>query len=77
MMDEPKKINMKEISLEIEKLKAKNPDTTYIDCVITLCDKYQIEVESATTILSKRIKELIKAECVEINLIKSDTHKLL
>jgi hypothetical protein len=70
-------VNSNKFALEVEKLKSKNPDLSYLDCVIHFCEKYEIEIEAAGSILSKKLKELIKAECTEKFLLKKDTHTLL
>ena len=60
----------KELSIAIEKMKAENADLSYIECTVTVCQKYDIEMESVKKVLSKNIKEKIEMEASDLNLLK-------
>lgn len=60
----------KELSAAIEKMKAENSDLSYIECTVTVCQKYDIEMESVKKVLSKNIKEKIEMEASDLNLLK-------
>ena len=58
----------KEFSKEVETHVSKN-NSGYLETVIELCDKYDIEPELASKYLSKPIKEKIRVEGEERNLL--------
>jgi len=60
---------VKNLSTEIEKLKAKNPSLNYIDCTVEICQRYNIEFESLRKTLSKNIKEKMEIDAMNLNLL--------
>ena len=61
---------VRNVSKEIEKLKAKNPTLNYIECTVEICERYNLEYESLRKILSKNIKEKMEIDAMELNLLK-------
>lgn len=68
-MSEEFKDKVKNISEEIEALKAKEPSLNYIECTVEVCEKYDVEFESLKKVLSKNIKEKIEQDALELNLL--------
>jgi|TARA_R110001583_G_scaffold77268_2_gene210443 hypothetical protein len=54
-------------SEEVERYAAENG--SYIDSVLAICDKYNIEPKVAAKIITKPIKEKIEAEGRDFNLL--------
>ena len=75
-MDEFEK-KIKNISEEIEALKAKEPSLNYIECTVEICEKYDIEYESLKKVLSKNIKEKLEMDAAELNLLTYKPNTLL
>lgn len=59
----------KAISNEIEALKSKCSDLSYIECTLEVCKKFDLELDSIKKVLSKTIKEKIEVEAMELNLL--------
>ena len=57
-------------SKEIEELCLKRKDSSIIDIVLELCEKYEIEPESVAKLVSKPRKERMRAEFEQRNMIK-------
>tara|TARA_R100000005_G_C4991053_1_gene198443 strand:+ start:1957 stop:2175 length:219 start_codon:yes stop_codon:yes gene_type:complete len=60
-----------QFSEEVEKIAEKSG--SYIDAVLQLCDKHNIEPQVAAKIISKPIKEKIESEGRDSNLLPSVT----
>ena len=60
---------VKNISNEIEALKAKEPSLNYIECAVEICQKYDIDMDSLKKVLSKNIKEKIEVDAMNLNLL--------
>lgn len=45
---------------------------TPIEAIIRLCEEREIEVESVSSLLTPKIKALVKNEASKMNLLKSD-----
>lgn len=60
-----------QFSEEVEKIAEKNG--SYIDAVLQLCDKHNIEPQVAAKIISRPIKEKIESEGRDSNLLPSVT----
>ena len=58
-------------SLEIEKL-ASEKRLTHLDAVLYYCDKYQVEVESVSKLITKALKDKIDANARELILLNDD-----
>ena len=67
----------KRFAEEIEKLTHDNNDMKYIDAIIHFCEKNNIDVESISKLISKPLKEKIKAEAIELNLLRRTSHARL
>jgi len=70
-MDEITVLNKEKFSLEVQEFVAKC-NSSYIDAVLELCQKKELDFEIVTSLLSRQIIEKIEAEAVELNLIKKD-----
>ena len=72
------KENSIDFSLEVEKLKARSGnDLSYIECVVELCEKFDVEIEVVKSLLSKPIKDKIKSEAISAKLIKTKHNTLV
>ena len=64
-------------SKEIEKIVLESRDMTYIDAIVYFCEENGIEVESVTKLLSKPLKERLRVEATELNMLKRTTRAKL
>jgi len=55
---------------DIETLVKEDPDFNYIDAIVYYCEENKIELESVPKLISKPLKEKLKAEAVELNFLK-------
>ena len=55
---------------EIEKTVLENKGMKYMDAIIFFCEKNNVDVESVPKLVSKPLKEKLKAEAMELNLLK-------
>ena len=55
---------------DIENLVKSDPDFNYIDAIVYYCDKNKIELESVPKLISKPLKEKLKAEAMNLNFLK-------
>tara|TARA_A100001201_G_scaffold58369_2_gene56111 strand:- start:90 stop:350 length:261 start_codon:yes stop_codon:yes gene_type:complete len=55
---------------DIENLVKTDPDFNYIDAIVFYCEENKIELESVPKLISKPLKEKLKAEAVELNFLK-------
>ena len=62
---------------EIESIALENKDMKYIDAIVLFCEKNNIDVESVPKLISKPLKEKIKGEAMELNLLKRTSHAKL
>jgi len=76
MKDEFEK-KVKNISDEIEALKAKEPALNYIECAVEICQKYDVDMDSLKKVLSKNIKEKIEMDAMNLNLLTYRNNTLL
>ena len=67
---EDKFMTSAKFSQEVEKIALTNADMNYIDAVLHLCELNEIEVESVPKLISKPLKEKLKAEAMELNFLK-------
>lgn len=67
-----------DFSKEVEETTQKRKNGKYIETILDLCEKYGIEPESAAKLLSKPIREKLKAEFENLNMVrgKRKTSKL-
>jgi len=57
---------------EVEELYKSRKDTTYVEVIVDLCEKHGIEPEAAAKLLSKPLKERLKAEGQKMNIVKKN-----
>lgn len=69
-------IPQRDLSKEIEDLKAKSPLLNYIECTVIICEKYDVEVEGVKALLSKPIKDKIEYEANKLLLLKTRSNTL-
>ncbi len=62
---------------EIEKLVHSSKEMKYVDAIIHFCEKNNLDVESVPKLISKPLKEKIKVEAMEMNLLKRTSHAKL
>ena len=58
---------------DIENLVKTTKDLNYIDAIVHYCDENKIEVDSVSKLISKPLKEKIKAQATELNFLKRTT----
>jgi len=63
-------MNSKEFSLLIEGIVRKKR-CTYMDAVVLYCDENEIDISTVKSMVSKSLKEKIKAEAERLNMLKS------
>lgn len=76
-LDSDINVRVKNLGVEIEKIKASNPDLSYIDCTIEICTILNLDVEDMKRSLPKAIKEKIEAEALKKNLLKYKLNTVL
>lgn len=64
-------IGVENFCKEVEDMVKKQNEKSYMDAILAVCEKYQIEPESVAKSLTKPIKERLKAEAQKKNLLKS------
>ena len=64
-------------SQEVEKIAVTNSDMNYIDSVLHLCEKNEIEVESVSKLISKPLNEKLKHEAQQLNFMKKTSRAKL
>ena len=62
-------MNSKEFALKIETI-VKEKRISYMDAVVWYCETNKIEIETVSRLISKPLKEKIKAEALNANLVK-------
>jgi len=62
-------MNSKEFSLKIEEL-VKQKKCSYMDAVISYCEKNELDVSTVNGLISKPLKEKIKIEATDLRLLK-------
>ena len=55
---------------DIEDLVKTTEGLNYIDAIVSYCEENKIEIESVSKLISKPLKEKIKAEAIELNFLK-------
>jgi hypothetical protein len=63
-------MNSKEFSLIIEGIVRDKKPITYLDAIVHYCETNEIEVETASRMISKSLKEKIKSEAAQVCLLK-------
>lgn len=62
---------------EIERIVQDNKGMKYVDAIVFFCEKNNVEVESVPKLVSKPLKEKLKCEAMELNLLKRTSHAKL
>ena len=62
---------------EIESIAHDNNGMSYIDAIVFFCEKNNVDVESIPKLISKPLKEKLKCEAMELNLLKRTSHAKL
>ena len=62
---------------EIEKLVLENKDMKYVDAIVFFCEQNNLDVESVPKLITKPLKEKLKGEAMELNLLKRTSHAKL
>lgn len=65
-----------DIVKEVEKVKSETK-MNYIECVLAVCEKFDLEIESINEHIPKHIKEKIEADALELNLLKYKINTLV
>jgi hypothetical protein len=73
---EKKFLCSQKFSQEIEKI-VKNSKMNYIDAIISYCEENNIEIEVASKLVSKPLKEKLKNDAIELNFLKKTTRAKL
>lgn len=63
-------MNSKEFSLLIEGMVRKKR-CSYMDAIVLYCDENEIDISTVKSMVSKSLKEKIKAEAERLNMLKS------
>jgi len=75
---EEKFMTQSRFSDEVERVvKDSNGLTNYIDAVISVCDNYEIEIDTVNKLISKPLKDKIKYDAQQLNFIKRTTMGVL
>jgi GMP synthase PP-ATPase subunit len=67
----------RKFSEEIEKIVKENKDMKYIDAIVFFCEENGVDVESIPKLLSKPLKERLKCEAIDLNLLKKTSRAKL
>jgi|TARA_R110002020_G_scaffold37269_3_gene112674 hypothetical protein len=62
---------------EIETIANDGNGMKYIDAIVYFCEENSIDIESVPKLLSKPLKEKLKYEAIELNLLKRTSHAKL
>tara|TARA_B100001559_G_scaffold49293_1_gene37742 strand:+ start:784 stop:1053 length:270 start_codon:yes stop_codon:yes gene_type:complete len=62
---------------EIERIVKEGGGMKYVDAIVFFCEKNNVEVESVPKLVSKPLKEKLKCEAMELNLLKRTSHAKL
>jgi len=74
---ENKFYSSKKFAEEIEKIAHDNKGMSYIDAIVFFCEKNSVDIESVPKLMSKPLKEKLKCEAMELNLLKKTSHAKL
>tara|TARA_R100000734_G_C3315504_1_gene107488 strand:+ start:286 stop:555 length:270 start_codon:yes stop_codon:yes gene_type:complete len=61
-------------SEEIEDIVKTNKDMKYIDAIVFFCEENNVDVESIPKLMSKPLKEKLKCEAIDLNLLKRTSY---
>ena len=68
-------MNKQDFSKEVEDFVAKT-QSSYMDAIITLAEKKNMELESVSKMLNSIIKQKVEAEASDANMLKVKIYKL-
>jgi len=68
-------MNTKKFSLIIEEI-VLDKKLSYMDAIVDYCENNEMEIESAAKLVNTKIKESIKLEASDLNLLKEKVVKL-
>jgi len=74
---EKKFYNTRTFAEEIEGIVKDNIDMKYVDAIVYFCEQNNLDIESIPKLISKPLKERLKAEAMELNLLKRTSHAKL
>lgn len=75
---EEKFMTQARFSDEVERVvKNSNGLTNYIDAVLSVCDNYEIEIDTVNKLISKPLKDKLKYDAQQLNFIKRTTMGVL
>jgi len=61
----------------IETLAHEKDGMSYVDAIVHFCEQNNIDVESVPKLITKPLKEKLKGEAMELNLLKRTSHAKL
>ena len=61
----------------IENIAVENKGMSYVDAIVHFCEKNNLDVESVPKLITKPLKEKLKCEAMELNLLKRTSHAKL
>ena len=61
----------------IENIALENKGMSYVDAIVHFCEKNNLDVESVPKLITKPLKEKLKCEAMELNLLKRTSHAKL
>ena len=61
----------------IETIAHENNGMSYVDAIVFFCEKNNLDVESVPKLITKPLKEKLKGEAMELNLLKRTSHAKL
>jgi hypothetical protein len=64
----------RKFSEEIENIVKTNRDMKYIDAIVFFCGENNVDVESIPKLMSKPLKEKLKCEAIDLNLLKRTSY---
>ena len=67
---EKKILNKNSFSIEVETTYAQNPGINLLDALAIVTEKYDLEEEKVPRLLNSHLKDKIKYEAIELNLVK-------
>ena len=67
---------VKQLPSEIESIVAESGGN-YIDAVLHICEKYDLEIEGMKSLLPKAIKEKIEADALDLNMLTYKINKVI
>jgi len=62
---------------EIEKVVLENKGMKYVDAIVFFCEQNNLDVESVPKLITKPLKEKLRGEAMELNLLKRTSHAKL